>query len=190
MSGFTKPQMSFTSAFIHSTLSGVGGLLTSALFFNKFMRTLSTSFSTFRPAFSTPTQTTAAIDQMSALRVNHAIHPICLPHAVKIQVTKHRVVVMMAPVRKMFFVWLRSASSTSGGKGWMQILPTSEMTGAGSRGSCFEGEGGRRTAVPAFGCAGSKASLSRPFSRNSGRILLIMWKHYMLCVTHLRSWDL
>ena len=168
MSGFTSPQTTFKIAFIHSTLSGVGGLFTSALLFSRFIRTLSISFSTLRPAFSTPIQTTAAVLHMRELLKNQLNHPICLPRVVKIQIKKQRMVVTTAPVRKIVLAGERSASSSSGGKGWIQMFPTSAAIGAGRRGSCRDGEGGRRMAVPALGCEGSRASLSRPFSRNSG----------------------
>ena len=151
MSGFIKPQTTFKIAFIHSTLSGVGGLLTSALLLSKFSRTLSTSFSTFRPAFSTPIHTTAAVLQMSALRKNQLNHPMCLPQAVKIHVKKQSTVVMAAPVRKIFFACVMSASSISGGKGWLQMLPGAAGLGAGRLGSILPGSGAVRFAVPAFG---------------------------------------
>ena len=165
MSGFTRPQTSLMIAFSHSTDSGVGGLCTAALLFRRLNRTRSTSFSIFLPAFSTPTHAAAAMLQMSVLRQNHASQPMCFPHAVKSQVRKQSAVTTSAPVRRMFFAFERSAASTSGGKGWLQMLPGSAGAGAGRLGSIFEGEGGRRVAVPCFGWSGSRASLSSPLSR-------------------------
>lgn len=131
ISGLISPHTNFNNAFNHSTLSGVGGLNSSALLRSASHRTLSTSFSIFLPAFSAAIHVTTAILANKLLLTNHASHPMCLPHAVNIHATKHRAEVAEAPVRRMFFACSISTGATGGGKGCRAMLPTWATTGAG-----------------------------------------------------------
>lgn len=165
MSGLTRPQTSLSSALSHSTLSGVGGLCCSPRWACIFMRTRSTSFSTFLPAFSAAIHATAETLPMSVLRQKNWNQPTCLPVAQDIQMTKQRAATRNAPVRRMLFAWATSMGSTGGGKDWRQILPGSAGAGAVYFASCVEAFGAWRRAVPALGFSGSRAALSRSLPR-------------------------
>lgn len=170
ISGFTSPHTSLTSAFSHSTLSGVGGLNCSPRWLCIAIRTRSSSFSILRPAFSAPIHENAATAPSTVLRRKNAAQDTPWPVATRNHASAQPAETAAAAVRRMLFALEMSTASTGGGNCCRQMLPTSATMGAGYFASCLAGSVVRFSAGPAFFPCGSSDSLSStPFSRNSAR---------------------
>ena len=130
ISGFTNPQTTFNNAFIHSTLSGVGGLNSSPLCVCIAILTLSNSFSIFLPAFSLPTQAAKAVKPRNAVLTNQLHQPSPFFQTTAYHKRAHAPVVTNAPVRRMDLALLISTGETGGGNDWRLMLPTSAEVGA------------------------------------------------------------